>query len=132
MPRLDAQRPPAHPVLRVLVVEDNPLDAELVVAILKRAGFPVSFEVVDAPAAFERALAQWSPDLVLCDHNLRTWTGFDALTTLKTSGKDVPLIVVTAALGDEAAVDYVKQRSEAPAGAAACGGPPGLARQGAP
>ena len=109
MPRLGAQRPPAHPVLRVLVVEDNPLDAELVVAILKRAGFPVSFEVVDAPAAFERALAQWSPDLVLCDHNLRTWTGFDALTTLKTSGKDVPLIVVTAALGDEAAVDYVKQ-----------------------
>ena len=96
MPRLGAQRPPAHPVLRVLVVEDNPLDAELVVAILKRAGFPVSFEVVDAPAAFERALAQWSPDLVLCDHNLRTWTGFDALTTLKTSGKDVPLIVVTA------------------------------------
>jgi PAS domain S-box-containing protein len=109
MASLDAGPSRDHPLLHVLIVEDNPLDAELMVAILKRAGFPVSFEVVDEPAAFAGALAKLNPDLILSDHNLRTWTGFDALTTLKGSGKDIPFLVVTATLGDEAAVDYIKQ-----------------------
>lgn len=98
-----------HSVLRVLIVEDSPPDADLMVAKLKRAGFPVTFEVVNEPAAFERALTHFNPDLILCDHNLRTWMGFDALAALKKSGKDIPFIVVTATLGDEAAVDYIKQ-----------------------
>jgi PAS domain S-box-containing protein len=100
---------PNHPVLHVLIAEDSFPDAELMVAVLKRGGFSLSFEVVDEPAPFERALADMNPDLILSDHNLRTWTGFDALAGLKKSGKDIPFLVVTATLGDEAAVEYIKQ-----------------------
>ncbi len=98
-----------HPVVRVLVVEDNPVDAELMVGVLKRAGFPVTFELVDEPAAFQQAFRQADFDVVLCDHNLRTWDGLEALEILKESGKDIPFLVVTATLGDEAAVGYIKQ-----------------------
>ncbi len=100
---------PLHRVVRVLIVEDNPVDAELMVAVLKRAGFALTFETVDESVAYEQALRQADYDVVLCDHNLRTWTGLDALAILRNSGKGIPFIVVTATLGDEAAVDYIKQ-----------------------
>ncbi len=98
-----------HLVVRVLIVEDNPRDAELMVAVLKRAGFALTFEIVDEPALYEQALRRADYDVILCDHNLRTWNGLEALEILQNSGKRIPFLVVTATLGDEAAVDYIKQ-----------------------
>lgn len=96
-------------LMRVLIVEDNPADVELAVAFLKRAGYPLTFDAVDNQADFQRALERGQYDLVLCDHNLRTWNGLEALEILRKSGRNVPFVVVTAVLGDEAAVDYIKQ-----------------------
>lgn len=98
-----SQRP-----LRVVLVEDNPLDAELIVATLKRAGYALSFERVDLPEDFKRQLRYGNPDLILCDHNLHGWTGSDALKILREIKDDVPFVIVTATLGDEAAVEYIK------------------------
>ncbi|MFB3923627.1 MAG: PAS domain S-box protein [Terriglobia bacterium] len=100
---------PVRRLLRLLIVEDSPADAELMVATLKRAGFPLTFDVVGQCADFHQALARTNYDLILCDHNLGTWQGFEALEIVRKSGKAPPFIVVTATLGDEAAVDYVKQ-----------------------
>jgi PAS domain S-box-containing protein len=95
--------------LGALILEDNPLDAELTVAILKRAGYSLSFEVVASPEQFQAQLEQADYDLILADYNLRTWTALDALEILKKSAKDVPFVVVTGTLGDEAAVECIKQ-----------------------
>ena len=95
--------------LRLLIVEDTPADAELAVATLKRSGYALSFDVVDSREEFQKRLQQTDYDLILSDHNLVTWTGTDALEILQKSGKDIPLVVLTATLGDEAAVDYVKR-----------------------
>lgn len=95
--------------LRLLIAEDDPADAELLVAVLKRAGYPLSFEVVDRLEDYRERLRRNAYDVVVSDHNLRTWTGMDALEVLRKEHKDVPFIVVTAALGDEAAVEYVKR-----------------------
>jgi CheY-like chemotaxis protein len=95
--------------LRLLIVEDSPADAELTVATLKRAGYSLSFDVVDTPEEFQARLSQTDYDIILSDHNLITWTGIEALEILRESGKDIPLVVLTATLGDEAAVDYVKR-----------------------
>src|SRR3972149_6056045 len=106
----EAHKPPASQrPLRVLIVEDNPADAELVVALLKRAGYPIAYEVVDYTTQLQQRLSQTDWDLILSDHNLRTWTGAEALDILRKSGRDIPFIVVTATLGDEAAVEYIKQ-----------------------
>jgi PAS domain S-box-containing protein len=95
--------------LRVLIVEDQPVDAELAIAILKRAGYTLSFEIVDTPEKLADSLKHGQYDLALSDHDLRTWTGMDVLEYLRKSGQEIPFIVVTGTLGDEAAVDYIKQ-----------------------
>lgn len=95
--------------LRALILEDNPQDAELVVAALKRAGYVVTFDLVDCPARFQQQLERADYHVILSDYNLGTWTGMDALATLKRSAKDIPFLVVTGSLGDEAAVECIKQ-----------------------
>ena len=94
--------------LRLLIVEDSPADAELCVATLKRAGYHVTFDLVGSPASFRQRLEQADYDLILADHNLSTWLGTQALEILIQMGREVPFVVVTAALGDEAAVEYIK------------------------
>jgi len=95
--------------LRLLVVEDNPRDAQLITAALKRAGYPLSFDRVDLAEEYRRHLERNDYDIILSDHNLGAWLGTDALEILRQSGKDIPFVVVTATLGDEAAVEYLKQ-----------------------
>ncbi len=98
----------AQTSVRLLIVEDTAADAELMLAILKRAGYRLSFDVVSSPELFREKLQQADYDLVLSNHNLKTWTGMDALKILRELGIDIPLIVATGSLGDEAAVDYLK------------------------
>ncbi|HEY4684269.1 MAG TPA: response regulator [Candidatus Acidoferrales bacterium] len=100
---------PLRRPLRLLIVEDSAADAELMVAALKRAGYLVTFDVVDSPVLFEQRLAQADYDVILSDHNLTAWAGTGALELRQRSGKDVPFVVVTGALGDEAAVEYLKR-----------------------
>lgn len=95
--------------LRLLIAEDNPVDAVLEIETLKRAGYPLSFDIVDSKEEFQRRLEQTNYDIILSDHNLCTWTGMDALEILQQSAKDIPFVVITATLGDEAAVEYIKR-----------------------
>ena len=100
---------PSGRALRVLIVEDDAADAELAVSVLERAGYRLAFETIGSATDFEERLAHSDYDAILCNHNLRTWTGIDALEILKRSGKDIPFLVLTGVLGDEAAVEYVKR-----------------------
>jgi len=95
--------------LRVLHIEDNELDAELVAQALRRGGFSASVVVVQAEAEFERQLRAHHPDVVLADYNLPQWKGIDALDVLRREGLDIPLILVSGALGDITAVECIKQ-----------------------
>lgn len=101
--------PPSNRPLRLLMVEDTPADAELMLASLKRAGYALSFDIVASPAPFQERLQHAEYDLVIADHDLGSWRGLDVLEALKESGKGIPFIVVTGTLGDEAAVEYIKR-----------------------
>jgi two-component system, cell cycle sensor histidine kinase and response regulator CckA len=96
-------------LLNLLIVEDSPADAKLMVAALKSAGYAVSADVVDTLSGFQDRLRKNDYDVVLSDHNFGSWTGMDALEMLQTSGKAIPFIAVTASLGDEGAVQYIKR-----------------------
>ncbi len=110
MKKAQADKPlPSARSLRALIVEDNRQDVELMVALLKRAGYALSFAVVDSRAPFQQQLAQTDYDIILADYNLRTWTAMDAMEILKKSGKDVPFVVVAGTLGGLAAVECIKQ-----------------------
>ena len=79
------------------------------VALLKRVGYTLSFEVVGSLAHLQQQLARTDYDIILADYNVRTWTAMDALGILKKSRKDVPFVVVAGTLGGLAAVECIKR-----------------------
>jgi signal transduction histidine kinase len=95
--------------LRVLLVEDNPLDAELTLSELRREGFEVSGDIVETIEDFTRHVRTHSYQVILADYNLPQWRGIEALDVLQREGLDIPLILVSGALGDVNAVECIKQ-----------------------
>jgi signal transduction histidine kinase len=95
--------------LSALLVEDNALDAALVVRALCKDGFDVTADVVQDEAAFTRALRKNPPEIVLADYNLPNWRGMEALKVLRKEGVDIPMILVSGALGDVTAVECIRQ-----------------------
>jgi signal transduction histidine kinase len=106
-----AKQPSAgtKPQLRALLVEDNQLDAELVLRALRKNDFEVSAVIVQDEAAFVKALLAHCPEVVLADYNLPGWKGMEALNVIRRQGLDIPMIVVSGALGDVTAVECIKR-----------------------
>ena len=100
---------PTRQPLRVLILEDSPQDAELMAAMLRRAGYSLSLEVTGSREQFQQQLEQGNFDVILADYKLGGWNAMDALQVLREVGKDIPCVVVTGSLGDEAAVECIKQ-----------------------
>jgi PAS domain S-box-containing protein len=95
--------------VRVLLVEDSALDVELMLRELRQSGFNLASVIVETSEAFVQEARAHTPDVVLADYNLRGWRGMDALDLLRKEGLDVPLILVSGALGEENAVECIKQ-----------------------
>ncbi|MGA7218327.1 MAG: ATP-binding protein [Candidatus Sulfotelmatobacter sp.] len=95
--------------LRVLLVEDNALDAALVLRALFKDGFDVVSHVVQDEEGFTEALHANSPEVVLADYNLPAWKGMEVLKVLRHEGLDIPMILVSGALGDVTAVECIRQ-----------------------
>ena len=95
--------------LRVLLVEDNPSDVELVLCTLRKDGFDVSSDVVQTVEDFRLRIHTTDYDLILADYKLPQWSGMEALEILNHENLDVPLIVVTGYLGEEKAVECIKR-----------------------
>ena len=108
--RLETQgSPEPKPHLRALLVEDNPLDAELVLRALHKGGFEVSAAVVQDEAGFTQELHARCPEIVLADYSLPNWQGMEVLEVLRREGLDIPMILVSGALGDMTAVECIKR-----------------------
>ena len=95
--------------IRVLHLEDSPLDAELIREKLETAGVACDIVLVSEKNAFESALAQTSFDLILCDYNLPNYDGMSALALARKKQPETPVIVISGILGDEEAVECVKK-----------------------
>jgi two-component system cell cycle sensor histidine kinase/response regulator CckA len=95
--------------LRVLVVEPIMADAELNLHELQQAGFQCRPHIVRTREEFLDHLRCFRYDIVLADHRLPGWTGMDALTMLRKSGSEIPFILVTGTLGEEIAVECIRQ-----------------------
>jgi PAS domain S-box-containing protein len=94
--------------INLLLVEDNKVDAFLIVHELKNSGFEVTFERVQTEAELQAALEKSEWDAVLSDFSLPMFSAPDALETLRQSGQDLPFIVVSGAIGEETAVKMMR------------------------
>jgi signal transduction histidine kinase len=99
---------PVTKTLHFVLVEDNPLDVELVQRELRKAGLQFTAVAVERAEDFTREVREHCPDMVLADYNLPQWGGMEALEVLKQERPGVPLILVTGALGEMTAVECLK------------------------
>ena len=107
--------------LRFLLLEDNPLDAEVIQAILLNGNIDCELLRVETRSSFVAALETHEFDLILADYTLREFDGISALEIACYLRPDIPFIFVSGNLGEElliktlnqGATDYVlKQRLE--------------------
>jgi diguanylate cyclase (GGDEF)-like protein/PAS domain S-box-containing protein len=95
--------------LRILILEDNPADAELEEHELRKARLVFTSNVVDTKEAFLKALDEFFPDIILSDYDLPSFDGLAALRIAKGKCPDVPFILVTGKLGEEFAIEKLKE-----------------------
>ncbi len=95
--------------IRVLIFEDSPDDALLIVEELRCSGYEPSYERVETELSLTQALDRGSWDLVISDYSVPGFNGMAALALVKERGLDLPFILVTGCLGEEVAVACIKK-----------------------
>src|SRR5947207_1568998 len=96
------------PVLRLLLTEDNPADAELELRELKRAGLRIAHRIADTEQGFVSALREFSPDVILSDFSMPGFDGMAALALARDLAPDTPFVFVSGTLGEEYAIRALK------------------------
>ncbi|NCA90333.1 MAG: response regulator [Gammaproteobacteria bacterium] len=98
--------------LRLLILEDSPIDAELNEHVLAKAGIAfTSLRVEDRPG-FLAALDDFRPNLVLADYQLPHFDGLEALRLLRARDPDLPFLFVSGAMGEDMAVESLHQGAD--------------------
>lgn len=95
--------------LRILVVEDSAFDLELLKGILRNFSRAISITAVDSRPAFLAELGRQLPHLILSDYSLPGFDGIQALRIAQQVAPGVPFIFVTGTLGEEVAIEMLKQ-----------------------
>lgn len=94
--------------LRILLLEDSPVDAELNERVLRKAGMAFTALRVETQQAFVAALDEFRPDLILADYKLPGFDGLHALAIAREKAPLTPYIFVTGAMGEERAVESIR------------------------
>jgi DNA-binding NtrC family response regulator len=108
---LEAQSPGASSTeepLRLLIADDDQNDVDLCLRHLRKSGVTFEADCVSTRDELAERLQKQRLDIVLSDYRMGSWTGLDALAIVRQIQPDVPLILMTATLGDELAVESIK------------------------
>ena len=95
--------------LKILHIEDDPLDVKLVSRTLTAEGLVCNIVVVETREDFAKAVEEGRFDVILADFSLPGFTGREALAVVRQRHPEVPFIFVTGAIGEEEAIDLLKQ-----------------------
>jgi CheY-like chemotaxis protein len=105
---LASKEKPMSVPLRVLILEDRATDAELMLHELRRIGYEPDWRRVETELDYLTCLVP-TLDVILADYTLPQFDALRALHFLQDRGLDIPFIVVTGSVGEEAAVECMKQ-----------------------
>src|SRR5262249_41656094 len=94
--------------LRVLLLEDDPGDADLIQGLLEADGLVCEATRVQTRPEFIAALDRPDIDLILADHNLPSFDGFSALRLASSARPELPFIFVSGSLGEELALEALQ------------------------
>ncbi len=93
--------------IHILMLEDNPFDAELIRYELKEAGLSFVLKRVETEDSYIEAIEEFCPDLILSDYDLPKYEGILALAEAKKQCPDVPFILVTGAVTEDRAIEVL-------------------------
>lgn len=96
-------------IIKVLHLEDSPFDVEMVERELRKGNINFEKKVVDNKRDFETALLEFNPEIILSDHSLPSFDSIAAMEIVKKIAPQVPVILVTATVSEEFAVNILKQ-----------------------
>jgi len=94
--------------IRILLLEDNEADAELIQFAMRQADLPFTLTRVESEADFLNQLHHHTPDVILLDYSVPGFDGLKALTLAQQNFPDLPSIFVTGTLGEEVVIDMLK------------------------
>src|SRR5689334_21406882 len=94
--------------LKVLHIEDEERDAALIARHLSRAGYEIVYECVDTPDALTKALKTRDWDVILCDYSMPHFNALQALELIKEIKLDIPFIIISGTIGEDAAVEAMR------------------------
>lgn len=95
-------------ILNVLIIDSSPDDTFLMISQLCEAGYDVSSSRVETKEEMMKALSERKWHLILCDYAMPNFNGLQALEIFKEAQLDIPFIVVSGAIGEEAVVELMK------------------------
>ena len=87
--------------IKILFIEDNPLDVELLVRHIKKSDFDLEYEVTESLSEIEKLISKNSFDLVICDFKLPGFSGIDAIKMIQETEIDIPVILASGTIPDE-------------------------------
>ncbi|MEG4084213.1 EAL domain-containing protein [Microcoleus sp. POL10_C6] len=98
----------AESTLKLLIIEDMAEDMELIVLALESGGVNFKCDMAETATECRKLLENCKYDAVLSDYRLPGFNGLEVLKLMQELGQDIPLILVTGSLGEEAAVECLK------------------------
>ncbi|MEG4797546.1 EAL domain-containing protein [Microcoleus sp. LAD1_D1] len=98
----------AESTLKLLIIEDMAEDMELIVLALEAGGVNFNYDTAETATECRKLLDNCTYDAVLSDYRLPGFNGLEVLKLMQELGQDIPLILVTGSLGEEAAVECIK------------------------
>ncbi len=94
--------------LAIIVIEDSPDDAELLLHALYAGGFTINAQIIDTAKELEDMLDQESWDVIISEYSMPRFDGLTALQIVKQRGLEIPFIMVSGQRGEEFAVEAMK------------------------
>lgn len=99
-------------MLKILLLEDNRSDAELIQRLLVKDKLNCKFYLAMDKISFLDALENFAPDVILSDHSLPQFNSSDALQTARSKFPFIPFIMVTGTASEEFAADIIKKGAD--------------------
>ena len=94
--------------IKILILEHDPSDLDLIIYEIKRSGIPYLAEIVNTERTFEKALIEFAPDIILSDYSLPTFNGTAAFYIRQKLAPATPFIFVSGNLEQESSIELIK------------------------
>jgi PAS domain S-box-containing protein len=98
--------------IRILILEDSPSDAFIILDQIKKSGIEFSYQLVSTRKEYVSALNTFKPDIIISDYQIPKYDGMQSLAIRNEIAPDTPFILVTGSIDEEIAISFIKSGAD--------------------